>query len=293
LVGFGEAVAHGAATIVNAISIGRGAAFGVDLWTKARVQLTRTPRQIEGKILSDPDEDSALLRETVSTVLRYFRVEDKFGALAETESNIPIAKGLKSSSVASNALVLATVGALGRRVDDFTAVNLGVDASIKAKATITGAFDDACASFFGNIVVTDNAARKVLHFAKMEEDLVVLLYVPKAKSYTFTSDVDRMKLIAPQVDVAFNEALRGNYWTALTLNGLLYSAALNLDPKPAIDALEAGAVASGLSGKGPAVVAVAHGKNVNRVVRAWTAYDGEILRGRVNRDKARITRKES
>jgi shikimate kinase len=102
-----------------------------------------------------------------------------------------------------------------------------------------------------------------------------------------------MKLIEPQVDVAFNEALRGNYWTALTLNGLLYSAALNLDPKPAIDALEAGAVASGLSGKGPAVVAVAQGKNVNRVVKAWTAYDGETLRGRVNRDKARITRKES
>jgi shikimate kinase len=293
LVGFGEAVAHGAATIVNAISTGRGAAFGVDLWTKARIQLTRTPRQIEGKILSDPDEDTTLLRETVSTVLRYFRVEDKFGALAETESNIPIAKGLKSSSVASNALVLATVGALGRRVDDFTAVNLGVDASIKAKATITGAFDDACASFFGNIVVTDNAARKVLHFAKIEEDFTVLLYVPKAKSYTFTSDVDRMKLIAPQVNVAFTEALKGNYWTALTLNGLLYSAALNLNPKPAIDALEAGAVASGLSGKGPAVVAVTHGKNVNRVVKAWTAYDGEILRGHVNRDKARITRKES
>jgi shikimate kinase len=273
--------------------MGRGAAFGVDLWTKARVQLTRTPGQIEGKILSDPEEDSALLRETVSTVLRYFRVEDKFGALAETESNIPIAKGLKSSSVASNALVLATVGALGRRVDDFTAVNLGVDASIKAKATITGAYDDACASFFGNIVVTDNAARKVLHFAKIEEDFTVLLYVPKDKSYTFTSDVTRMKLIAPQVDVAFTEALRGNYWTALTLNGLLYSAALNLNPKPAIDALEAGAVASGLSGKGPAVVAVTQGKNINRVVKAWTAYDGEILRGRVNRDKARITRKES
>jgi len=293
LVGFGEAIAHGAATIVNAISIGRGAAFGVDLWTKARVQLTRTPRQIQGKILSDPDEDPALLRETVSTVLRHFRVEGKFGALAETESNIPIAKGLKSSSVASNALVLATVGALGRRVDDFTAINLGVDASIEAKATITGAFDDACASFFGNIVVTDNTARKVLHSAKIEEDLKVLLYVPKAKSYTFTSDVARMKLIAPQVDVAFTEALRGNYWTALTLNGLLYSAALNLDPKPAIDALEAGAVASGLSGKGPAVVAVVHGKNINRVVKAWAAYDGEILRGRVNRDKAKITRKES
>ncbi len=293
MVGFGEAIAHGAATIVNAISIGRGAAFGVDLWTKARVQLTRIPRKIEGKILSDPDEDPALLQEIVSTVLRYFHLEDKFGALAETESNIPIAKGLKSSSVASNAVVLATVGALGRQIDDFTAINLGVDASLEAKATITGAFDDACASFFGNIVVTDNTARKVLHFAKIDDDLTILLYVPKVKSYTFTSDVARMRLIAPQVDVAFTEALKGNYWTALTLNGLLYSAALNLDPKPAIDALDAGAVASGLSGKGPAIVAVVYEKNVNSVVKAWTAYDGEIIRGNVNRDKAKVMRKES
>jgi shikimate kinase len=292
LAGFGEALAHGAATIVNAIATGRGAAFGVDLWTTARVHLTRTPGQIKGTILSDPEEDPTLLREAIATVLRHFHVDDTFGAWAETESNIPIAKGLKSSSVASNALVLATVGALGRQVDDFTAVNLGVEASLTAKATITGAFDDACASFFGNIVVTDNTARRVLHVATIQEDLVVLLYVPPAKAYTFTSDVARMQLIAPQVDVAFAEALRGHYWTALTLNGLLYAAALHLDPQPALDALAAGALASGLSGKGPAVVAVTQEKNINRIIAAWTAYDGEILRGRINRDKAKITRSE-
>jgi len=246
LAGFGEALAHGAATIVNAIATGRGAAFGVDLWTTARVHLTRTPRLIKGTILSDPEEDPTLLREAIATVLRHFHVDDTFGAWAETESNIPIAKGLKSSSVASNALVLATVGALGRQVDDFTAVNLGVEASLTAKATITGAFDDACASFFGNIVVTDNTDRRVLHVAAIQEDLAVLLY----------------------------------------------AAALHLDPQPALDALEAGALASGLSGKGPAVVAVTQEKNINRIVKAWTAYDGEILRGHINRDKAKITRSE-
>lgn len=292
MAGFGEALAHGAATVVNAIATGRGAAFGVNLWTTARVHLTHTPHQIEGTILSDPEEDPALLRAVIATVLRHFHVDDTFGAWAETESNIPIAKGLKSSSVASNALVLATVGALGRCIDDFTAINLGVEAALTAKATITGAFDDACASFFGNLVVTDNTARQVLHSAAIEEDLAVLLYVPPAKAYTFTSDVARMQLIAPQVDVAFQEALRGHYWTALTLNGLLYSAALRIDPQPALAALEAGALASGLSGKGPAVVAVTQEANSPRIVEAWMAFDGEILHRRINRDKARITRTE-
>ncbi len=36
-------MAHGAATIVNAIALGKGAAFGVDLWTKAEVKLTSEP----------------------------------------------------------------------------------------------------------------------------------------------------------------------------------------------------------------------------------------------------------
>lgn len=292
MTGFGEALAHGAATIVNAIATGRGAAFGVDLWTTARVHLTYTPHQIEGTILSDPEEDPALLQAVIATVLRHFQVDDTFGAWAETESNIPIAKGLKSSSVASNALVLATAGALGRHIDDFTAINLGVEASLTAKTTITGAFDDACASFFGNLVVTDNTARRVLHSAAIEEDLAVLLYIPPAKAYTFTSDVARMRLIAPQVDVAFREALQGHYWTAMTLNGLLYSAALRIDPQPALDAVEAGALASGLSGKGPAVVAVTQKANSSRIAEAWAAYDGEILRGHINRDKARITRTE-
>ncbi len=40
MTGKAAAVAHGAATIVNAIALGRGAAFGVDLWTKAEVKLT-------------------------------------------------------------------------------------------------------------------------------------------------------------------------------------------------------------------------------------------------------------
>ena len=41
LTGKAVAVAHGAATIVNAIALGKGAAFGVDLWTKAEVKLNR------------------------------------------------------------------------------------------------------------------------------------------------------------------------------------------------------------------------------------------------------------
>lgn len=292
MAGFGEAVAHGAATIINAIATGRGAAFGVDLWTKAQVKLTDDVGNVEGRVLSEPSEDTTLIREAVLAVFRRFRVDGELGAYAETESNIPIAKGLKSSSVAANALILATVAALGKKMEDIEVLNLSVDAAVRAKTTITGAFDDTCASFFGNIVVTDNFKRKMLRRFDVEEDLEVLFHIPPQKSYTFTSDVNRMKLIAPQVEVAFKEALSGNYWAALTLNGILYSAALGYDARPAIEALDAGALASGLSGKGPATVAVVHGDKASKVIDAWRIFDGDVIKAKVNKEKARVTRQE-
>lgn len=293
MVGFGTAIAHGAVTVINAIATGKGAALGIDLWTKARVRLMRSESGVvKGKILSAPNEDTALIKESVLAVLKYFHAESKFGAEAETESNIPIARGLKSSSVASNALVLATAGALGKDIDDLTALNLSVDASIKAETTITGAFDDACASFFGDIVLTDNLQRRILKRYRVKENLVIIIHIPTEKFYTYESNVNRMRLIAPQVEVAFREALLGSYWAALTMNGILYSATLGFDQSLAIDALEAGAIASGLSGKGPATVAISRKVNVNRILKAWRSCNGEIIQRKVNHEKARITRKE-
>jgi shikimate kinase len=125
--GKAEALSHGAATIVNAIALDKGAAFGVDLWTKAEVKLTDEPAIIKGEITSDPNESTALIERTVARVFQHFGVEKRFGAKVKTWSNIPIARGLKSSSVAANAVALATVAALGETLDDLTVVNLGVE----------------------------------------------------------------------------------------------------------------------------------------------------------------------
>jgi shikimate kinase len=292
MVGFGEATAHGAATIINAIATGKGSAIGVDLWTKARVRLTDDAGVISGIIANEPTEDTALMKESVLGVLRYFGRDKKHGADIETESNIPIARGLKSSSVAANAIALATSAALGTRLNNLTAVVLGVDAAIRAKTTITGAFDDASASFFGGIVVTDNLKRVILKRFKVSDNLAVLFHVPDEKSYTYTSDVDTMRLMAPQVEVAFKEVKAGNYWTALTLNGMIYSSALGYDAKIAIDAIKAGAIASGLSGKGPATSAIAIEEDVGRISDAWRPYGGKVVKAKVNSIKACVTRRE-
>jgi len=286
--GKAEAISHGAATIVNAIATGKGAAVGVDLWTKARVQLTDKAGTIEGNIVSDPTENPVLIEKTVSKVLEHFNLKDKFGAKVGTWSNIPIARGLKSSSVAANAITLATVAALDKTLDDLAILNLGVDAAIEAKVTITGAFDDACASYFGGVVVTDNLERKIVKQFKIDENLTVLFYVPTKKVYTSGSDVQRMRTMASLVKTAYKQAVKGNFWSALTLNGLIYSSALGHNPSIAIDALAAGALAAGLSGTGPAVTAIVSGEKIDRVKDAWQVYEGEILQARLNHEKARV-----
>jgi shikimate kinase len=283
-----EAMAHGAATIVNAIAFGKGAAFGVDLWTKAEVRLTDEPNIIKGEITSDTAESPVLIESTVSRVFQHFRVEKRFGAKVKTWSNIPIARGLKSSSVAANAVALATVAALGKSLDDMAVVKLGVEAAFDAKVTVTGAFDDACASYFGGAVVTDNLKRKLIKRVTLPDDLAVLFHVPSAKAYTGDSDVNRLRTVKPLVKIAYKEALQGNLWAALSLNGIIYSSALSYDASVALDALAAGALAAGLCGKGPAVTAVVSSYKIDSVRKALQNHEGEVLHAHLNHEKAKV-----
>ena len=286
-----QAVSHGAATIINAIALGKGAAFGVDLTTKAEVTLTDEPIVITGEITSDSAENTTLIEKTVARVLEHFRVEKQFGAKVKTWSNIPIARGLKSSSAAANAVASATVAALDEKLEDLEIVKLGVKAAFDAKVTVTGAFDDACASYFGNAVITDNQKMEIVKQFSLPENLQVLFHIPSQKSYTIDANINRLKLVKPLVKIAYEEASKGNYLVALTMNGLIYSAALGCNTSIALDALESGALAAGLSGKGPALTAVVTNDKVEAVKQTLQGYDGKILQTRLNHEKTEVAKK--
>jgi shikimate kinase len=269
-----EATAYGAVTIVNAIATGKGAAFGIDLWTKARVELTNDGI-IETRILNDEKEKTLLAEKCVRAVFERFG-ERKIGARVETESNIPIARGLKSSSVAGNAITLATLAALQKRLEPCEILNLVADASLEANVSVTGAFDDAAASLYGNVVVTDNILRKVLRTYPVEDHHVLLL-VPRAKAYTIDADLGRIKTIARQVETAYEQALAGECWNAMTLNGLVYSHVLKLSADVILEGLEAGALAAGISGKGPAYAFVVGDQSKDPVLDVLRRHDGEVM----------------
>jgi shikimate kinase len=282
-------VSYGAATIVNAIASGKGAAFGIGLSTRASVELDGSG-VIKAKIKEAAGEDTSLMLACVRNVFSYFGVD--YGAKVTTESNIPIARGLKSSSAAANAVVLAATEAVLRenpklrRPDDLVLVNLGVDAAIEAGVTITGAFDDAAAAYFGGYVVADNSKRKIMRLGRMKQYKVVL-FVPEKKSYTAKVDVARTKLLSKEVLGAWKLSLDGDILSAMRLNGILYSAVLGHDPNIALAALEAGAVSAGLCGKGPAVAALVDG-SPGKVKSAWKAFSGDVLVTETSNKRARV-----
>jgi len=285
-----EAVSYGAVTIVNAMATGRGAALGVRLWTRAKVTLTNRPYQFVGRNLSEPEEDSNLIETTARHVFQRFKADKSFGAVVETQSNIPVAVGLKSSSAASNAVAIASLKVLGKKVSDIRTVKFGVEASFRAGVTLTGAYDDACASYFGGLIVTDNSRQRILKRFKPKEHYRVLIHVPYRKKYT--SQVSRASLRKFRLFVRFahREAMSGNYWNSMTLNGLVYSKALGYDTKSVKAALHNGAVAAGLTGKGPAVAAIVPRARVSQVCCAWNSLPGRTIETSFNFQKAQALR---
>ncbi len=283
----GSALAFGAVSIVNAIASGKGAALGVKLKTRADVELVEGDEGIFVEIVDAPGEDDRLAKEAVRAVLRRYHVEGT-GAKVSVRSEIPIARGLKSSSAASNAVVLATLASLGEIVEDIEAVNLGVDASLAAGVTITGAFDDASASYFGGAVVTDNVDRRILRRDHIASDLKVVIYVPEERLYTKTVDRRELEKLGDLVDEIHELALSGDHWKAMTLNGLIYAAAMRFQPARITEAIQAGAIAASLSGTGPSFAAICHPEVLERVQSAWKDQPGRIIVTKANNEKARV-----
>ncbi len=174
--GVGVASACASATVVNAIAAGKGAAFGVDLRVQARVELTKN-KGISGRVLGGK-ESPKLIEICVRRALEDMGLRKTFGALVETSSDIPIAVGLSSSSAAANASVLATFAAAGKKPEPKRLLDIGIDSAFEAGVTITGALDDAAASYFGYGVATDNLKRKILRKFNVDPKLAVVESIP-------------------------------------------------------------------------------------------------------------------
>jgi len=267
----GQARAPAAGTVLNALANGTGAAFAIDEYTTATVELDDSGT-VTGTVAEEPDADTSLIESCVEAVVDQFG--DGEGGTVRTESDVPMASGLKSSSAAANATVLATLSALdaAEELSREDVCRLGVDVARDVGVTVTGAFDDASASMLGGVTITDNTTDELL--AREERDWAVLVYTPPERAFSADADVERCQQIAPMAGLVANLALDGDFTQAMTVNGLAFCAALGFSPDPIVDVIDAVAGVS-LSGTGPSFTAVGDREQLETVQERWDRREGE------------------
>jgi shikimate kinase len=264
----GRAAAPAAGTVLNALANGYGSAFAIDAYTEATVELDGSG-EVTGEVAGAPEADTRLVERCVERVTARFG--DGEGGHVRTESEVPMAAGLKSSSAAANAAVLATLSALSvEDVDREDACRIGVEAARDAGVTVTGAFDDASASMLGGVTVTDNTEDELLR--RDAPDWDVLVYTPDERALSADADASRCERVAPVADVARDLALDGAYRQAMCVNAFAFCAALEFPAAPVLEAMP-GAAAS-LSGTGPSYAAVGDREALTELADVWEQREG-------------------
>jgi shikimate kinase len=276
-----KATVHGAISIVNAIPTGKGSALGISLEATAEIHM----RQGEGKIFYN-NRNADLFKYIIHNWIpkTILRSHDIFLTLS---SDIPIGFGLKSSSAVSSAVSLACCGLVKENIDDYKVLDIAVNASRKAKITITGAYDDATACYFGGFVITDNYSNKLLRRENGPLDLLSLILLPKNSS---RKNPLKLKILANFFEQAIASAEDSDYWKAMTLNGVLVSSLMGYDYSPILLSIENGAISASISGNGPSIAVIIEKKNLIPIRSILEKY-GKILVCKINNTKASIEKK--
>ncbi len=277
-----KATVHGAISIVNAIATGKGSTLGISSKVNAVVETndgSGIELDFDGKNIS-----SRLVTQTIEEIVTKKQLE-KTKLRISLESEIPTGYGLKSSSSISSAVALACAKIFKSKISDSEILLAGVNASIKTKVSITGAYDDACGCYYGGFVVTENYKRKLVHHKAATKDLYVVIFIPKSRK---RGDVKKLKSLDMILEKAWIRAKNYDYWNAMILNGFATSSILGSDPKIIMELMEGGALGASVSGNGPAIAAVVKSKDISKISKIFSSLEGRIMTSQINNKKADV-----
>ena len=276
-----KAIMHGAISIVNAVATGKGSALGISLKVVAEVELEKGHGV---RFLTGKDSDRLVNNIIRNTIPK--EVIETNQITINIHSEIPIGYGLKSSSAVSNALALAC-SRLAKQddIDDYEILETAARSSLDAKVSLTGAYDDATACYFGGFTVTDNYSRRLIRSEKAPENLSAIIFLPRNST---RGDVRKLSNLSDIFMDAFRLAEAGQYWKAMKLNGVLASAALSSRYTPVMAALENGALAASISGNGPSIAALAYPHKIDQIQWVLSKFEGRIIVSKVNNQKANV-----
>lgn len=268
---------YGAVSIINAIATGNGSTLGISLKVKAKITLEPGFTGISKNFANDK-----LVNRIIRSIIPSKVLNNNFISINLT-SDIPAGWGLKSSSAVSNAISLACYKLIKEEIYDRAVLNTAVNSSLWAKVSVTGAYDDACACYFGGIILSDNHYKKLIKREPINNDLWVIIFLPNG---IYRGDIMKLKLHKELFNHAFKLAIKGDYWKAMNLNGILINSILYNNYDPLLCAIENNCLAVSYSGNGPAIAAVVYKDNIDNMKASLQNYDGKLIVSQVNNLKA-------
>jgi len=150
---------------------------------------------------------------------------------------------------------------------------------------LTGAYDDACACYYGGFVVTNNYMKKIIHSEKCLNRVSAVIFIPKSRK---RGNVRKLKASSSDFEHAWNLAKKSDYWNAMILNGLATSAILSSEPQIIPKLIENGALGASVSGNGPSIAAIVKNDSISKIKKVFSSLDGSTTISEINNKKAEV-----
>ena len=277
-----KATIHGAISIVNAIATGKGAALGIS--KKVNVEMETS----YGKGVIIEVENKSMSSRLINRVIEKIVTKNELSKTklkVSLDTEIPTGYGLKSSSAISTAVAMTCAKLFKPNMNDTEILNAGVKASIETKVSLTGAYDDACACYYGGFVVTDNYKKKLIRSEKCLNHVSAVIFIPKSRK---RGNVKKLKTLSADFEQAWNLAKKSDYWNAMNLNGIATSTILSSEPEIILKLIENGAIGASVSGNGPSIAAIVKNNAVSKIEKIFSTLEGNTTVAQINNKKAEV-----
>ena len=175
--------------------------------------------------------------------------------------------------------------AFQRKFTDKKILKIGVESSIQTKVSLTGAYDDACACYYGGFNVTNNYKRSLVLRRPAPSNLQAIIFLPKSRK---RGNLKKLKNFKPAFEKAWELAKNGDYWNASILNGIATSSILNSNPELIFKLIEKGAIGATISGNGPSIMAITKKGHNSNIKKEFSSLEGNIIISNINNKKAEV-----
>jgi shikimate kinase len=274
-----------ALTVVNALPTGLGCAIGIERYVRATVDLE--PERRAAFECIPPEAATPVVLASAQAALERFGAGEPLRCVVHLSSEVPPAKGLKSSSAVATATIRAAARALGSEPMPLEVARLAAGVGRRVGVSATGALDDALAGLLRGFVVTDNLGDELIAGVPADPSWTAVVYLPPGKhppSPDLRKVFDRAR---EEGRAAADHARGGRFAEAMSLNTELVERIMGYDYRGLRQRLRSnGALAAGVSGFGPALGALVPIARVDEVLAALPRGVGERFAVHLTREDA-------